>query len=141
MSNFINLTNEILEEQGKTLQDLFDANIVPENTFYKYKRRYPNLRTLINIVNYLEVSIDYFFDIDSVNHFKPYPKEQKCFYENLNYILDINKISQTKFCEDLNFSRANLWRWKRGISPRVENLIAIMKYLDCSASELLIDRK
>lgn len=39
MSDFITLVKEVLEEKGMTPQDLFDADILSENTFYKYKNR------------------------------------------------------------------------------------------------------
>jgi len=62
MLYFISKVKSTLEEQGKSIQSLFNDKIVSKNTFYKYKQRYPSLNTLIKIANYLEVSIDYLFE-------------------------------------------------------------------------------
>ena len=70
MIDFIKLVENILEEQGKTKQDLFDNNVVSENTFFKYRQRYPSLKTVIKISNYLNVSLDYLFEFSNENHFK-----------------------------------------------------------------------
>ena len=36
MTNFILMVKNILEEQGKNIDDLFKDNIISKNTFYKY---------------------------------------------------------------------------------------------------------
>ena len=70
MVDFIKLVENILEEQDKTKQDLFENKVISENTFFKYRQRYPSLKTLINIANYLKVSIDYLFEFTNENHFE-----------------------------------------------------------------------
>ena len=137
MSDFIKYIENVLQEQGKTVNILFENNIVSKDTFYKYRKRFPNLSTLINIVNFLEVDIDYLFEISENNDFRPYKLNQNKFYENLTSLLKSYDISQRQFCRDLNYARANLMRWKRGINPRTETLLEIMKYLNVSSSDLL----
>ena len=39
MSNFINNVKNILEEQGKSTDNLFNDKILSKNTFYKYNQQ------------------------------------------------------------------------------------------------------
>ena len=135
--NFISTVQEILEEQGKTTKDLFNDKIVSKNTFYKYRQRNPSLSTLINIANYLKVSIDYLCEINDENNFHQYSLNQEGFYNNLISILKSANISCRKFSKDLNYSRENILRWKNGTRPSVQSIIEIAQYLNCSIDDLL----
>ena len=94
MVDFIKLVENILEEQGKTKQDLFENNVVSENTFYKYRQRYPSIKTVVKIANYLNVSLDYLFEFSSKNHFIEYNVDNLNFYNNLISMIDSNKITR-----------------------------------------------
>lgn len=137
MSDFISLVKEILDEKNKTVQDLFNDNVVSENTFYKYKHRYPSLKTLIKIANYLCVTVDYLFELSNENNFKPYAIEQNNLYDNIIRLIEKSGISQRKFSKDLQYSRVNLLRWKKGIMPNVQSLIEISKYFNIPINDLL----
>lgn len=137
MTDFITLVNDVLEEQGKTIKDLFENGVISENTFYKYRHRYPNLKTLLRIANYLQVSIDYLFELSDENKFKPYLTEQKNLYNNIISLIENSKISQRKFSKDLNYSRVNLLRWKKGMLPNIQTLIEISKYFNVPVDDLL----
>lgn len=137
MVNFIDAIKNILEENDKTLKDLFDNNIISKNTFYKYRQRYPSLKTLMRISNYLETSIDYIFEFSNENNFAYYNLEKNNFYSNLISLIKSNNISGRAFCKDLSYSRDNLIRWKSGTQPTVRNLIEIAKYFNCTIDELL----
>ena len=139
MLDFITAIKNVLEEQEKTTQNLFEDKIISENTFYKYKQRCPSLKTLIKILNYLEISIDYFFDSDVENNFIPYEYNPEIFYNNIKTILNSRKISGRQFCKDLNYAKDNLLRWKKGIYPSVQCLIEISRYLNCSINDLLLE--
>ncbi len=137
MKNFIEIIKNVLNEQGKTLQDLFDKKIVSPNTFYKYKQRNPSLRTLKNIANYLKVSIDYLFEMSLENNFREYPEEDN-FYINFNKYQNAQKISGRQLCKELNYSKDNIKRWEKGISPNIQTLLEIAKYFDCTIDDLLL---
>ncbi len=137
MSDFIKYIEPILYEKGKTAKDLFNDNVLSENTYYKLRNRFPSLKSLIKIANYLEVNIDYIFEINVKNEFKPYKNSQENFYQNLIKYLKLCDISQRKLLKDLGLARANMTRWKNGINPRVENLLEITNYLQCSTNDLL----
>ena len=137
MLDFINCVKNVLEEQNKTTEDLFKDNIISKNTFYKYKHRYPSLKTLLKIANYLCVNVDYLLELSDINDFKPYKLEQVNLNKNIVELINHLGKSQRKFSKELNISRANLLRWKNGINPNVQTLIEISKYFNIPIDDLL----
>ncbi|MBR2970767.1 MAG: transcriptional regulator [Clostridia bacterium] len=138
MMDFIDFVLNILEEQGKTTQSLFDE-IISENTFYKYRHRYPSLPTLIKLANYLEVSIDYLLERSDDNRFKPYTIDSQAFYSNLLALMRAKKISGRKLCKELSLARISLSRWKNGTLPSLQKLIEIADYFGCTIDDLLFE--
>ena len=136
MKDFLDILKSNLEERGKSINEIIKDEIVSENTLYKYRKRNPNLKTLIKIANYLEFSIDYLFDLTEENDFHPYLAPEN-FYTNLINLISAKKISGRKFCSDLNYSKDNLNRWKNGVQPSVRTLVEIAKYLNCTIDELI----
>lgn len=137
MSDFISIIQNVLSEQGKTVDVLFKNNIISKNTFYKYKQRNPSLPTLIKIANFLETSIDYMFELCDENKFKKYSNDQTNFYNNLIALIKSTNISVRKFCKDLNYSKDNVKRYKNGTTPSVRTLLEIAEYFKCSVDDLL----
>ena len=137
MIDFIKLVENILEEQSKTKTDLFNNKIISENTFFKYKQRYPSLKSLIKIANYLKISLNYLFEYTNENNFKEYNAKNLKFYENLILFINSKKISARQFCKDLGYSKDNIIRWKNGIQPTLQKLIEITKYFGCTIDDLL----
>lgn len=138
MIDFIKLVENVLEEQGKTKQVLFENKVVSKNTFFKYKQRYPSIKTVIKISNYLNVSLDYLFEFCSENNFKKYNENNLKFYDNLICLINSKKISARKFCKDLGYSKDNIVRWKKGVQPTIQRLLEIAKYFGCSIDDLII---
>lgn len=138
MIDFIKLVENILEEQGKTKQDLFDNNVVSENTFFKYRQRYPSLKTVIKISNYLNVSLDYLFEFSNENNFKEYDINNLKFYDNLTSFINNKKISARKFCKDLGYAKDNIIRWKNGTNPTILRMLEITEYFGCSIDDLIL---
>lgn len=137
MIDFITYVKDILEEQGKTTQILFENNIISANTFYKYKQRTPSLKTIIKLANYLEVSIDYLFKLTEDNNFTTYSYNSDIFYNNLETMLKSKKLSGREFCKIMQYSKDNLLRWKNGTIPSVQNLLEVANFFNCSINDLL----
>lgn len=137
MKNIIDAVKGLLEEQNKTLKDMFEDKIVSKNTFYKYKQRNPSIQTLKNIANYLYVSIDYMFEMSLENKYIPYPQENY-FFVNFSKFKNAQVISGRKICKDLNFSKENIKRWEKGITPNIQTVIDIAKYFGCTIDDLLL---
>ena len=139
MNDFINFVNSVLAEQNKTTADLFNDNIISKDTFYKYRHRYPTIHTLLKISNYLKVTPDYLLELSDENDFKEdYTFDSERFYLNLTKILKFKNMSGRIFCKELNYSKDNLLRWKKGTVPSTLNLIQISSYFEISISELLL---
>ena len=137
MLKFIGIVQNVLSEQGKTVDVLFKNNIISKNTFYKYKQRNPSLQTLIKVANFIETSIDYMFELCDENKFKKYSNDQTNFYNNLIALIKSTNISVRKFCKDLNYSKDNVKRYKNGTTPSIRTLLEIAEYFKCSVDDLL----
>ena len=140
MKDFITVVKSILDEQGKTTDDLFNNGIISKDTFYKYKQRNPSLQTLIKIANYLQVSIDYMYELDNKNHFREYSTNQKKFYDILTVLINKAKISNRQFCNDLHYAKDNILRYKNGVEPSIRTLFEISEYFGCTVDDLLIKK-
>ncbi len=137
MVDFIKTVTEALREQGKTTEHLFQNGIVSKNTFYKYKQRNPSIKTLINIANYLQVSIDCLLEFNDENNFVPYKDDQSGFYDKLIAMIKKSNLTNRQFCAEMNYSRANINRYKNGVLPNLQTLIEIAQYFDCGVDDLL----
>lgn len=137
MFDFINSVKNILEDKGKTTDCLFKENIISKHTFYKYKHRNPSLQTLIKIANYLEVTVDYLYELTDENNFSPYSTNQSEFYKTLLEMIEKTNLSARQFCKQMNFSKDNILRYKKGVEPSVSTLFEISKFFKCSVDDLL----
>ncbi len=141
MADFITVVQNILQEQGKVVDDLFKDNIISKNTFYKYRHRTPSLQTLIKIANYLKVTIEYLYEISDENNFIPYSSNQEEFYEKLMKLINSSGISVRQFCKEMHYAKDNVLRYKKGVEPSIRTLFEIAEYFECSIDDLLTREK
>ncbi len=141
MINFIDAIKNVLDEREENIKVLFDKNIVPKDTFYKYRQRNPSLQTIIKVANFLEVSIDYIYELSDTNLFLPYSTNQQGFYDNLVAIIKSNNMSFREFCKKLGVSPANVVRYKNGVEPNVTTLLDMAVLLNCTIDDLLVREK
>jgi len=141
VTDFITIVQNVLEEQGKSTEDLFKNKVISKDTFYKYKHRNPSLQTLIKIANYLKVSIDYLYELSDENNFSFYSINQNEFYNKLVNLINSKGLSFRQFCKDLNYAKDNINRYKNGVQPSVRTLFEIANYFNCSIDELLTKEK
>ena len=137
MADFISIIEVVMQEQGKKIDGLFIDNVISKDTFYKYKKRNPSLKTLLKIANYLRVSIDYMYEFSNENNFIPYDTNHLNFYNNLINLLTLRRISNRKFCKELHYAKDNILRYKKGVEPSLRTLLEIANYLHCSIDDLL----
>lgn len=140
-TNFNEAINNVLQEKNMATNDLFINNIIPKNTFYKYKKRNPNLQTLIKIANFLEISLDYIFELDTENKFFKYSLNQSKFYEKLCLLIKKANLSNRQFCKNLNYSKDALIRYKNGVEPSLRTLFEIVNYFNCSFDDILVTER
>ena len=137
MIDFITAVKNNLEEQGRDLNCLFVDKIISKDTFYKYKQRYPSLQTLIKVANYLQVSIDYLFELSDENNFHKYSIDQSKFYNYLTEMIKKSNLSNRQFCNEMNYQKDNINRYKNGVEPSVRTLFEIVNFFGCFVDDLL----
>lgn len=137
MVDFLDAVYNVLDEKDLNVEILFDNNIISKNTFYKYRKRNPSLQTLIKIANFLEVSIDYLFELCNENHFSRYKTNQNHFYDKLCDLINKSNLSQREFCRRMNYSKANILRYKNGVEPSIRTLLEVSQFFNCQIDELL----
>lgn len=137
MTNFVELLLDILNEQDKTVRDLENDGVIKKRAFYQYKTYTPFLPSILKIVNYLQVSLDYFADRTQDNNFKRYKINQTSFFEKLNKIMKASHISQSQLANELKIGRPNFSYWSQGSLPKFITLIDLANYLNCNIDDLL----
>lgn len=137
MIDFITAVKNYLEEKGKSVDCLFIDNVISKDTFYKYKQRNPSLQTLIKVVNYLQVSIDYLYEKTDVNNFTKYSTDQSKFYGYLTDYIQKSNLSNRQFCKEMNYQKDIILRYKNGVEPSVRTLFEIANYFGCLVDDLL----
>lgn len=137
MVDFLDAVYNVLDEKDLNVEILFDNNIISKNTFYKYRKRNPSLQTLIKIANFLEVSIDYLFELCNENHFSRYKTNRNHFYDKLCDLINKSNLSQREFCRRMNYSKANILRYKNGVEPSIRTLLEVSQFFNCQIDELL----
>lgn len=136
-TNFLELLQDVLQEQGKKISDLQAEGVVSKFTVYDFSTFVPSLSNAIKIANHLQVSLDYILGNATTNNFKPYKPEQKNFYHILQNTMQSMNISQAKMAHDVGFARNSFCRWKNGVQPKLSTIIEISKYLRCQIDDLL----
>ncbi len=137
MSNFYAILKDALTEKHKSFEDLERDKIIPVRSFYQYKENTPFLPTILSIANYLKISLDYLCNRTIENKFKKYNIDSINFYSNIVRMLKIYNVSQKKLAFDLSIGRSNFTYWKQGKIPKLETLIAIADYFNCSLDDLI----
>lgn len=132
MSNFKNMLEEIFIENGKSFQELVNNGIIKNRSFYGYVDNTPFLPKIIEIANALEVSLDYLTGRETINKFKKYKTHQNNIFQNIEKVRKIHNISQSTLSKEISINRANFTHWKNGKLPKLDTLIALANYFNCS---------
>ena len=137
MSNFKNLLDDILLEQHKSFHELEENGVIGKGTYYEFATYSPYLKTIIDIANYLRVSLDYLANRVTENHFKVYKYPQPNIIRNIVNIMKNHKVSQRQLERDTDISRTNFVYWNRGSVPKFETLITLADYFKCNIDDFL----
>ena len=114
--------------------------ILRKSTLWIYT---PYLPQIIKIANYLEISLDYLAHLSDKNNFKLYKNKPTNFYSKLCSIMQQKNISQSKLAKDILCKQVT-WTWafmllfvENGKLPKMETLIKLSKFLNCSIDFLI----
>lgn len=133
---------KIREENNKTMDELSEILNVAKITYnhYETQEKIIPLERLNDLANYLDVSIDYMFNLTSKKKYNHYEKDinKNIAGERLKQFRKENKLTQTKLAEILNTVHPTIVNYENG-----KNLIStaflytICKKYNISADYLL----
>ncbi len=97
----------------------------------------PNIKAIFILADYMNISIDYMFGLSyEKKYFQKLNNEN--FAINLKNLLNKKKLSPYKLAKDCKFQKAAVSKWINNQRlPRINNLIEIALYFDCSIDFLL----
>lgn len=141
MTNYFDLFSDVLKEKGLTISDLTENNVVKQNVFYEFSKYCPSLSNGINFANFVEVSLDYVFEITNENNFKRYKTSQTNFYNKLSTVLEQMNVKRIQLSKNLGISRSTYLRWQHGAQPKLSTVVEIAKLVGCHIDDLLETEK
>ena len=141
MTNYFDLFSDVLKEKGLTISDLTENNVVKQNVFYEFSKYCPSLSNGINFANFVEVSLDYVFEITNENNFKRYKTSQTNFYNKLSAVLEQMNVKRIQLSKNLGISRSTFLRWQHGAQPKLSTVVEIAKLVGCHIDDLLETEK
>ena len=141
MTNYFELFSDVLKEKGFTIDDLTKNKVIKPNVFYEFSKYCPSLANGINFANFVEVSLDYIFELTNENNFKKYKLSQTNFYNKLTSVLNQLNIKRTQLSKTLGLSRTTFLRWKNGSVPKLSTVLEIAKIVGCHIDDLLETEK
>ncbi len=129
---------DLLIDKGITLKELANNTGLKLNSlYYNLKNDVPpDAEIAIVLSEYFNCSVNYLLGLDDKINFKQI-KTNKSFIENYEYLLKLNKTNNSRVCKQLNINRNAIYKWRRGKTPRMFNLIEMAKYFNTTIDFLL----
>ena len=87
------------------------------------------------MANYFNCSLDFLFGLSNINDFSN--RNNRSFYKNLNNLIKTSRVSIAKTMKNLKMSEYSYYRWKKGLLPKTNKLLDIIKYFDTSLDFIL----
>ena len=133
---------EILENNDISPKRLAaNLNISHSSIYLFLHTSYPSIKNAVKLANYFNCTLNYLLGIDV------YPDEYD-FYETYDVglflqryksVLIKKRISHYRVSKEIRLGNSAIKDWTCGSEPKVETLIKISKFLDCTI-DFLIDR-
>lgn len=138
LSIFGERLSELLFDKNITNKEFATEINVHVTTVQRWKRnsKYVFLSQLLNIVNYLNCSID-FITGRSETIIDYTPNECPPFYEQFRKVLKEKSVSRYRMDKDTKIKDSYFTQWKNGKEPHLLSLIEIANYLDISIDYLV----
>ena len=113
---------------------------IENSSIYKYLNGIlPLVKNAVKIADYFDCSLNFLFGLDempkSTNFDSNYQPE--LFFERYTTLLKQQNISHYRLCKDTGVNSSSFWLWSKGSLPKLETLIKIATYLDCSIDYLV----
>ena len=141
MKKFITIFEELLEENNLTIKSFAKIVGVYFSVFYAYKNKnyLPTVKIATVIANYFGCSLNFLMglesDIDKIKYKKDFDISK--FYPRYINLLESKNLKHFSLCKKIDLNVSSLLNWKSGKTPKMEPLIKIAKYFDCSIDYLV----
>lgn len=142
MNEFQESLNELLIEKGINYSQLAKGIGVSVDTISSYfvDGFYPVMSISIKLAKYFSCSMDFLFGLSEERNSEYNIDNHNAktnFTNNLVKILNTQNKPIVLVMKDIGLAENAYYRWKRGVEPRMSNVVAIAKYLGVSIDYLL----
>lgn len=140
MIEFVEILQDLLDDNNLTLRKLSEKIGVPFQVLYAYKQKsfYPNIETAVKIADFFNCSLDYLFGLnDKRGDGKVKGANLSVFYQRYINLLKKNKVSHYRLYKTIGLNNSSITKWKNGATPKVESLIKIADYFGVSIDYLV----
>ena len=137
MNNFQERLKVLLEDYNLSRLALAKKLSVSSTTINGYfnKNYYPTIEIALNMAKFFNCSLDYLFDL--TDNISPLSLKTSNFIDRFNFLMKSKNNSIAKTMEELKMSEYSYYRWKKGLLPKTNKLLDIIKYFDTSLDFIL----
>lgn len=139
--SFSEILNDLIIDNGLTKRQFAIKCKITTSQMTSFLRgAIPSIETAVRIANYFSCSLNYLMGIDEYKDQTKITNEEydlENFFDRYNRVLELNKISHWRLCQNLEINESNIRGWKRGAVPKLDTLAKISSYLNCSIDYLL----
>ncbi|MCL2861427.1 MAG: helix-turn-helix domain-containing protein [Firmicutes bacterium] len=139
LSEFGDSLKELMLEKDLTSVALSKAIKISDSTIggWKNGEHFITLSNALKLADYFECSLEFLFGL-SDTRLDYIPHACPPFYIRLKEIMKLQNISGYKISiKDRVFSQSQFYHWKDGKDPKIESLIKLAKYFDCTLDYLV----
>lgn len=134
--DFKDILSDIMFERKMTTRKMAEVSGCSQTSISAWTRGvYPKLPNIIKLADYLNCSID--FLMGRADNAKITVSNKSTFLERLKSLLFKEKIKIYSLQEKCGISNSMASKWQKGKIPKLETLIALANYFDCSIDYLI----
>ena len=139
LSEFSDSLKELMLEKNLTAFSLSKATKISNATICRWvnKKQSITLSKALKLADYFECSLEFLFN-RTETRLGYIPLQTPHFYNRLKTVMKLENITDYKITlKDKVFSRGQYDQWKNGSDPRIETLIKLAKYFNCTLDYLV----
>ena len=131
---------ELLFENKMNAKDLSNLIEVGKSSLYEYlDQTIPNIENAVKLANFFDCTLNFLFCLEENPKSYKFDKtyDINLFYTRYKQLLKENKLTHHKLCNDTGVNKSSHRLWKNGSPPKLEALVKIADYLNCSIDYLV----
>lgn len=138
--NFKERFKELLLEYEIFPKKLGELLGIDHESINSYKHgTIPNVKNATKLANYFDCTLNYLLGLSDYPN--EYDFKEKCnfdlFFERYNLMLTKNNFTQYYISKSLELGHSCYYLWENGKLPKMETLIKLSKFLNCSIDFLI----